>query len=133
MSYVPLLRGVREGFGPILDPDFESRSQPRIKPGSTLETVKMAKGKKTGGRKTGTPNKATDSIRVMLCQLLHTERSAREWDRWLKHRDPHYRWEAFKLAQSYMFGKPLQPVATEEPKPPIKIDVSAIPQYRVPA
>jgi hypothetical protein len=40
------------------------------------------------------------------------------------------RWEAFKLAQSYMFGKPVQPVVGEEMAPPIKIDISAIPMKR---
>jgi hypothetical protein len=38
-----------------------------------------------------------------------------------------YRWEAFKLAQFYMFGKPVQPVASEELAPPIKIDISEVP------
>jgi hypothetical protein len=32
-----------------------------------------------------------------------------------------------------MFGKPVQPVASEELAPPIKIDISAIPKFRVPA
>ena len=37
------------------------------------------------------------------------------------------------LAQFYLFGKPVQPVASEEFAPPIKIDISAIPKFRVPA
>ena len=60
-------------------------------------------------------------------------RNAEEWDYWLRCKDRHYRWEAFKLAQAYMFGKPVQSVASEELAPPIKIDVSAIPSYREPA
>jgi len=32
-----------------------------------------------------------------------------------------------------MFGKPAQPVVGEELAPPIKIDISAIPKFRVPA
>jgi hypothetical protein len=41
--------------------------------------------------------------------------------------------KAFKLAQFYMFGKPVQPVASEELAPPIKIDISAIPTRHVKA
>jgi hypothetical protein len=66
----------------------------------------------------------------MLSRLLNAERTASEWDLWLKHRDPRYRWEAFKLAQFYMFGKPVQPVASGGPTEPIKIDISAIPLKR---
>jgi hypothetical protein len=32
-----------------------------------------------------------------------------------------------------VFGKPVQPVASEELAPPIKVDISAIPKFRVPA
>jgi hypothetical protein len=88
---------------------------------------------KTGGRKKGTSNKATESIKDLLLCVLEDSRNRQEWEYWLKHKDPHYRWEAFKLAQFYMFGKPVQPVASEEMAPPIKIDISAIPQFRVKA
>jgi hypothetical protein len=90
-------------------------------------------GEKTGGRKKGTPNKATQSIKDLLLSVLEDSRNRQQWEYWLKHRDPHYRWEAFKLAQFYMFGKPVQPVAGEEMAPPIKIDISAIPKFRVKA
>ena len=89
--------------------------------------------RKAGGRKTGTPNKATENAKEVLFRLLHASRNAEEWDYWLRCKDRHYRWEAFKLAQAYMFGKPVQSVASEELAPPIKIDVSAIPSYREPA
>ena len=88
-------------------------------------------GEKTGGRKKGTPNKATQSIKDLLLSVLEDSRNRQEWEYWLKHKDPHYRWEAFKLAQFYMFGKPVQPVASEELAPPIKIDISAIPTRHV--
>ena len=90
-------------------------------------------GEKTGGRKKGTPNKATQSIKDLLLSVLEDSRNRQEWEYWLKHKDPHYRWEAFKLAQFYLFGKPVQPIASEELAPPIKIDISAIPLFRVKA
>jgi hypothetical protein len=89
--------------------------------------------RKAGGRKAGTPNKATQSIKDLLLSVLEDSRNRHEWEYWLKHKDPHYRWEAFKLAQFYMSGKPVQPVASEELAPPIKIDISAIPSFRVKA
>jgi len=57
---------------------------------------------KAGGRKPGTPNKATDSIKGLLNRLLSDERLEREWNFFLKHADPHIRFEAFKLANSYL-------------------------------
>jgi hypothetical protein len=90
-------------------------------------------GEKARGRKKGTPNKATQSIKDLLLSVLEDSRNRQEWEYWLKHKDSHYRWEAFKLAQFYMFGKPVQPVASEELAPPIKIDISAIPKFRVKA
>jgi hypothetical protein len=48
------------------------------------------KGKaKTGGRKRGTPNKATESIKNLLDRVLPEERLEREWNYYLKHADPH--------------------------------------------
>src|SRR5271170_2044414 len=89
------------------------------------------KGKgKTGGRQPGTPNKATESIKNLLNRLVPEERLEREWNYFLKHADPHIRFEAFKLANSYLFGKPVQPVVGEELAPPIRIDISAIPFRR---
>jgi hypothetical protein len=78
--------------------------------------------------KKGTPNKATQSIKDLFPLLAVTRILS-----WLKHKDPHYRWEAFKLVQFYIFGKPVQPVASEEIAPPIKIDISAIPRHLVKA
>jgi hypothetical protein len=86
--------------------------------------------KKTGGRQPGTPNKATESIKNLLNRLLPEERLEREWNYYLRHADPHIRFEAFKLTNSYLFGKPVQPVVGEELAPPIKINVSAIPKKR---
>jgi hypothetical protein len=88
---------------------------------------------KTSGRKKETSNKATESIKNLLLSVLEDSRNRQEWEYWLKHKDPHYRWEVFKLAQFYLFGKPVQPVASEELAPPIKIDTSAMPKFRVKA
>jgi hypothetical protein len=77
--------------------------------------------------------KRHSSIKDLLLSVLEDSRNRQEWEYWLKHKDPHYRWEALKLAQFYMFGKPVQPVASEELAPPIKIDISAIPKFRVKA
>jgi hypothetical protein len=89
------------------------------------------KGKlKTGGRKAGTPNKATAEIKVLLNRLLPEERLASEWERNLKHKDPQIRWKAFELANAYMFGKPVVAIAGAEDQPPVMINISAIPRKR---
>jgi hypothetical protein len=85
---------------------------------------------KAGGRKPGTPNKATESIKNLLNCLLPEERLARDWNYYLKHADPHIRFEAFKLANSYLFGKPVMPIQGAEDAPPVHIDISAIPMKR---
>lgn len=90
----------------------------------------MAKGRKTGGRKKNTSNAATYSIKLMLGELVHDARNRDLWEKWLTHKDPHFAWEAFKLAQAYMFGKPVQPIVGEEDLPPVRIDISAIPMKR---
>ena len=86
--------------------------------------------KKLGGRKKGSLNRATESIKNALNGLLSEEELGALWKTFLHHRNPHIAFEAFKLAQFYMFGKPVQPVASEEATAPIKIDISAIPLKR---
>ena len=88
---------------------------------------------KLGGRKKGTRNKGTDSIKTLLNTLLPEEELAGLWKQKLYSKNPHVAMKAFELAIHYMFGKPVQPVASEELAPPIKIDISAIPKFRVPA
>jgi hypothetical protein len=60
---------------------------------------------------------------------LPEEELARLWKQKLYSKDPHVAFEAFKLANHYLFGKPVQPVVGEELAPPIKIDISAIPTH----
>jgi hypothetical protein len=64
---------------------------------------------------------------------LPEEELAKLWKKKLYSNDPHVALEVFKLAIHYMFGKPVQPVASEELAPPIKIDISAIPTRHVKA
>ena len=88
---------------------------------------------KLGGRKKGTRNKGTDSIKTLLNTVLPEEELAGLWKQKLYSKNPHVAMKAFEMAMQYMFGKPVQPVASEELAPPIKIDISAIPKFRVKA
>jgi hypothetical protein len=88
---------------------------------------------KLGGRKKGTRNKGTDLIKTLLNTLLPEEELAGLWKQKLYSKNPQVAFEAFKLANHYLFGKPVQPVVGEELAPPIKIDISAIPKRHVPA
>jgi hypothetical protein len=88
---------------------------------------------KTGGRKKGTSNKATESIKNTLNAILTEDELEECWRRFLNHKDSSIAWKAFELYHEYRFGKPVQMVAGEELAPPIKIDISAIPSFRVKA
>jgi hypothetical protein len=88
---------------------------------------------KLGGRKKGTRNKGTDSIKTLLNTLLPEEELAGLWKKKLYSKNPQIAMKAFELAIHYMFGKPVQPVVGEEMAPPIKIDISAIPTRHVKA
>lgn len=82
---------------------------------------------KSGGRKKGTPNRATESIKNVLDAVLTEDELVTLWKKFLKHKDTHIAFEAFKLANYYMFGKPGTIATGIEEPPPIKIDISAIP------
>jgi hypothetical protein len=86
--------------------------------------------KKTGGRKPGVLNKVTLEIKEILARVYTDEIQEQDWRKWRAHKDPRIAWEAFKLAQSYLHGKPVQPLVDAEDSPPISINVSAIPKYR---
>jgi hypothetical protein len=86
--------------------------------------------KKLGGRKKGSLNRATESIKNALNGLLSEEELVALWKTFLHHRNPHIAFEAFKLAQFYMFGKPVRRLAGEQLTEPIKINISAIPLKR---
>ena len=72
-------------------------------------------------------------MKSLLAEMLPDDRLKKEWNKWLRHSDPRIAFEAFKLANAYLVGKPVQAVAGEEMAPPIKIDISAIPTHHVPA
>ena len=87
----------------------------------------MAKGRKTGGRQKGARNVATAGIKALLAEVLSDAELKRRWKKWLGLNNQHIAFEAFKLALSYLYGKP-QPVVGEDDAPSIMIDISAIPR-----
>ena len=87
----------------------------------------MAKGRETGGRKPGSLNKATVGVKEILARVYTDEVQERNWR---NNKDPRIAWEAFKLAQSYLHGKPVQPLVGVEDSAPLTINVSAIPSHR---
>ena len=88
--------------------------------------------KKLGGRKKGTPNRVSVDIKMLLSTLLSPEELAERWIKFLNNRSPIVRWRAFELYHHYLFNKPIAIVAGEEAAPPILVNVSAIPQFRLP-
>jgi hypothetical protein len=66
----------------------------------------------------------------LLAEMLPSDRLKKEWNKSLRHSDPRIAFEAFKLANAYLFGKPVQPVNGEELAPPIRIGIGAIPMKR---
>lgn len=92
----------------------------------------MKKREKTpgSGRKKGTPNKVTDSIKSLLNRVLPEAELEKQWRFFLKHADPQIRYKTFELANAYMFGKPVMPISGSEDLPPVHIDISAIPRKR---
>ena len=89
-----------------------------------------------GGRKPHTPNKVTQSIRILLNTILPPEELEKHWRFYLKHKDIEIRFAAFKLAQLYMFGRPSPlPIAQEDSaqhQTETEFDLSAIPTRHVP-
>ncbi|TAK84196.1 MAG: hypothetical protein EPO20_15095 [Betaproteobacteria bacterium] len=64
----------------------------------------MAKGKKTGGRKKGTPNKASADVRAAIA--LIAERNVEAFETWLaKIKDPARRCEVFLRVLEYHVPK----------------------------
>jgi hypothetical protein len=88
---------------------------------------------KTGGRKKGTSNKATQDLKQLVDRMLPEAELERIWKKKLYSKDPEIAMKAFELALHYRFGKPMTIVAGPEEHPPIKIDISAIPKHHVKA
>ena len=93
-------------------------------------------GTPKGVRKPHTPNKVTQSIRILLNTILPPEELEKHWRFYLKHRDIEIRFAAFKLAQLYMFGRPSPVPLSQEDAPQQhaepQFDLSAIPTRHVP-
>jgi len=90
---------------------------------------------KLGGRKPNTPNKVTQSIRGLLNTELPEDELRKLWYKYLYNKDLAIAFEAFKLANQYMFGRPAASPISEEDAPPREgpqWDFSVIPMPRVP-
>jgi len=82
-----------------------------------------------GGRKKSVRNKCSAHIKDLLAKIYCEEDFIEDFAKLRKSHDDRIRLEVLKLALAYQFGKPIQPVISEEPAPPIKIDISAIPRH----
>jgi hypothetical protein len=82
------------------------------------------------GRKKGTPNKVTDSLKTLLNDMFPEERLRKEWEFHLKSDVSSTRYRTFEMANHYMFGKPAVIIIGSEDQPPVHIDISAIPRKR---
>jgi hypothetical protein len=87
---------------------------------------------KTGGRTAGTPNKDTQTIKELLLDLLDKRANRKQWEYWLRHKNAHLRFEAFKLAQFYMFGRLSSLLQNSPQQTDPEFDLSAIPTRHVP-
>jgi hypothetical protein len=56
----------------------------------------------------------TLGVKEILARVYTDEVQERDWRKWRNHKDPRIAWEAFKLSQSYLHGKPVQPVVGVE-------------------
>jgi hypothetical protein len=86
-----------------------------------------------GGRPPGQRNHVTYELKELLNTKLPAEDLWKLWNKKLRSKDEHIATKALEMALHYMFGKPVQPIVGEEFAPPIKIDISAIPKFRVKA
>jgi hypothetical protein len=88
--------------------------------------------KKVGGRQKGTPNAPPPvDLKQLLNRMIPEPLLEKMWWKELHNKDPHIRFKAFEMMLHYRFGKPVQPIVGEENAPPVKIDISAIPKFRV--
>lgn len=95
----------------------------------------MAKGKDKGADGTdprfthvgaGAPRDTQQGIKASLRAALTVEAEIAEWKAWLQHPNPAIRWEAFKLAQAYLYNKPIQPAVQPAQTEPITLRVEHI-------
>jgi hypothetical protein len=102
-------------------------------------------GKGHGGARSGsgrrpsleppTPAQGRDWAREILAKL-NAPKEAKEsyeleaWRLLTEAQDLRIRLDARKLLYSYLFGKPIQPVTTDEQAPPVTINITSIPRTR---
>ena len=91
---------------------------------------------KLGGRKPGTPNKGTQSIRALLSEELPQNELRKQWHKYLYNKNPAIAFDAFKLANQYMFGRAASSPINDEDAPQRSfgpnIDMSGFPTRHVP-
>lgn len=91
----------------------------------------MANGKKTGGRKKGTPNKRHE-LQEFIDLVEEQIDPIKLAKKFLSGKNPSER--VFLRFLEYRYGKPPQAIVGEDGGPvPLKIDISAIPCHREPA
>jgi len=82
----------------------------------------MAKGTKTGGRKKGTPNKATADVRSAIASLA--QNMAGEVEDWIREiEDPAKRVDAFSKLIEYHIPKLSRAEVTGENGKPIEVSI----------
>ena len=90
---------------------------------------------KIGGRKKGAQNKGTQSIRALLNAELTQDELRKLWHKYLYNKDPAIAFEAFKLANQYLFGRAASSPIHEEDAPrrePLPWDFSDFPSGNKP-
>lgn len=83
------------------------------------------------GRVAGVPNRQQRDLKGLLDQHVPDDDLWRRWKKKLDSKDEHISMKALELVLHYRFGKPVQPIVGDELAPPIQINVSAIPQFRI--
>lgn len=83
------------------------------------------------GRVRGVPNKAHRDLKELLDAHVPDDELWKRWQKKLDSKDEHISLKALELVLHYRFGKPVQPIVGSEEQPPIQINVSAIPQFRI--
>lgn len=83
------------------------------------------------GRVRGVPNKVQRDLKSLLDLRVPDKDLWRRWQEKLDSDDEHISLKALELVLHYRFGKPVQPIVGDAEQPPIQINVSAIPQFRI--
>lgn len=83
------------------------------------------------GRVRGVPNKAHRDLKELLDAHVPDDELWKRWQKKLDSKDEHISLKALELVLHYRFGKPVQPIVGDAEQPPIQINVSAIPKFRV--